>query len=128
MALRRLARALRGDGSAGISSSSSSTSAVATSAAGTGIGTTSSSSLATAFGASRRSRTFCDSLSSSPTMRAVPFCTVMLRDPEPHALGPQPGHVEQRGRGRRRRAVAVGPLGARRRRRRSASSTAASRR
>ena len=52
--------------------------AVATDAAGAAIGTTSSSSFATDFAARRRRRTFCDSLSESPAMRAVPRCTVML--------------------------------------------------
>ena len=45
-------------------------------------------------------------------MRAVLRCTVIAADAEAHALRPQPGHVEQRDGRRRRRAVAVVPLGA----------------
>ena len=45
-------------------------------------------------------------------MRAVPRCTVIAADAEAHALGAQPGDVEQRVGRRRRRAVAVLPLGA----------------
>ena len=77
----------------------------------TGIAT-SPSSLAIAFGASRRSRTFCDSRSSSPRTRAVPRCTVIDRMPRRTRFRPQAGDVEQ-GDGRaRRRPVAVFPLGA----------------
>ena len=45
-------------------------------------------------------------------MRAVLRCTEIAADAEPHALGAQAGDVEQRRGRRRRRAVAVLPLGA----------------
>ena len=122
MALRRLARGLR-DGSDASAGGGTSSSSSATSV-GRDVGRRhrqrappARPSLATALGASRRSRTFCDSFSSSPVMRAVLRCTVIAADAEPHALGAQAGDVEQRD-GRRRAAGRSGPPTRRARRRR----------
>ena len=76
-----------------------------------GHGRNASSPLTRAPGARRLSRTCC-ALSSRPRMRTARCAIVMLRIPSRTHSTRRPGEVEQRGGRRRRRAVAVLPLGA----------------